>query len=153
MSKKTAPQPPPRSLAKGLLAGLLGGLAGVLAMAAAERLLPRRGVPRPGSARRSSGKIEPGPTPNPLSLEDVHWSFGAAVGAAYGAVAEYFPSATAKQGVALGMALETLPDEGTLPALGLLSGSAAAENAGKLTSHIVYGVTTETVRHFLRKRL
>jgi putative membrane protein len=84
----------------------------------------------------------------------MHWSFGAAVGATYGAVAEYFPSATAKQGVAFGMALETLADEGTLPALGLITGSAtAADTASKLTSHIVYGVTTETVRHFLRKRL
>jgi putative membrane protein len=142
MSKKTAPQPQPKSLAKGLLAGLIGGLAGVVAMAAAERLLPRR-APAPA-----------GPAPDPFSLEAMHWSFGAAVGAAYGAVAEYFPSATAKQGVAFGMALETLADQGTLPAVALLTGSpAAADTASKLTSTIVYGVTTETVRHFLRKRL
>jgi putative membrane protein len=142
MSKKTAPIPQPKSLFKGLVAGLIGGLAGVVAMAAAERLLNRRA---PAVAE---------PAPDPLSLEAMHWSFGAAVGAAYGAVAEYFPSATAKQGVAFGMALETFADEGTLPALGLLTGSAAAvESASKLTSHVVYGVTTETVRHFLRKRL
>jgi putative membrane protein len=154
MSKKNAPAPQPKSLRKGLLAGLIGGLAGVLAMAAAERLLPRQRVPRPGSARAGSSPTEP--APNPLSLEAMHWSFGAAIGAAYGAVAEYFPSATAQQGVAFGMALETLADEGTLPALGLLTGSASAaatETASKLTSHVVYGVTTETVRHFLRKRL
>lgn len=152
MSKKNAPVPQPKSLLKGLLAGLIGGLAGVVAMAAAERLLPRRGVPLPGSARAGSSPTEP--VPNPLSLEAMHWSFGAAVGATYGAVAEYFPAATAQQGAAFGMALETLADQGTLPALGLLTGSASvAVNASKLTSHVVYGVTTETVRHFLRKRL
>jgi putative membrane protein len=154
MSNKTVPVPQSKSLRKGLLAGLIGGLVGVVAMAAAERLLPSRRVPRPSSARAgSSGRIEPEPAPNRLALDAIHWSFGAAVGAAYGAVAEYFPSATAKQGAAFGMALETLADEGTLPALGLITGSAAAATAGKLTSHIVYGVTTETVRHFLRKRL
>jgi len=140
MSKKNVLPPPPKSVLKGLLAGLIGGLAGVVAMAAAERLLPRRAPAEPA--------------PNPLALEAMHWSFGAAVGAAYGAVAEYFPSATANQGVAFGMALETLADQGTLPALGLLTGSAAAaETASHLTSRVVYGVTTETVRHFLRKRL
>ena len=143
MSKKTAATPQPKSLAKGLLAGLIGGLAGVLAMAAAERLIPRRA---PAAA-------EPSPHPDPFSLEAMHWSFGAgSVPAAYGAVAEYFPSATAKQGVAFGMAVETLAHEGTLPALGLLTGSSPRDSAG-LTSHVVYGVTTETVRHFLRKRL
>jgi putative membrane protein len=145
MAKKTVPPPQPKSLLKGLLAGLIGGLVGVVAMAAAERFLPRH-APVPAE-----------PAPNPLSLEAMHWSFGAAVGATYGAVVEYFPSATAKQGVAFGMALETLADQGTLPALGLIAGSvtgsAAAGTASKLTSHIVYGVTTETVRHFLRKRL
>jgi hypothetical protein len=51
------------------------------------------------------------------------------------------------------MALETLAHEGTLPALGLLTGSAARDTAGGLTSHVVYGVTTEVVRGFVRKRL
>lgn len=141
MSKKNVPIPQPKSLLKGLLAGLIGGLAGAVAMAAAERLLPRR-APAPAE-----------PAPDPLPPDAIHWSFGAAVGASYGAVAEYFPAATAKQGVALGMALEALADQGTLPALSLIAGSAATETAGNITSHVVYGVTTETVRHFLRKRL
>jgi putative membrane protein len=88
-----------------------------------------------------------------LSLDEMHWTFGAAAGAAYGALAEYFPSATANQGVAFGMALETLAHEGTLPALGLLTGSSARDTAGGFTSHVVYGVTTEVVRGFVRKRL
>jgi putative membrane protein len=133
----------PKSLAKGLLAGLIGGLAGVLAMAAAERLIPRRARPDSGAPELAAGIS---------ALDGMHWSFGAAVGAAYGAVAEYFPASTAQHGVAFGMAVETLDHEGTLPALGLLTGSSPRDSAG-LTSHVVYGVTTETVRHFVRKRL
>lgn len=146
MSKtKAAPAPPaPKSLAKGLLAGLIGGLVGAAAMAAAERFLPR---PAPAAA-------EP---PNPaFALDQVHWSFGLAVGAAYGAAAEYFPSATAKEGATFGLALDALAREGTLPALGLLTGARPGitpNGIGKITSHVVYGVATEVVRGFVRKRL
>jgi putative membrane protein len=144
MSKKKVAVIQPRSLAKGLLAGLSGGLVGVLAMAAAERLIPRHA---------QAAAEPPDPAPGSLSLDEMHWSFGAAVGAAYGALAEYFPAATANEGVAFGMALETLAHEGTLPALGLLTGLSARDTAGGFTSHVVYGVTTEVVRRFVRKRL
>jgi hypothetical protein len=40
-----------------------------------------------------------------------------------------------------------------LPALGLLTGSVARDTAGGFTSHVVYGVTTEVVRGFVRKRI
>ncbi len=142
MSKKTAPVPRSKSLAKGLLAGLIGGLVGVVAMTAAERFLPRR-------AQASAEPAKPAST-----LDGMHWGFGAAVGAAYGAVAEYFPTATSEKGAAFGMALETLSQEGTLPALGLLTGSVPrGDGTGKMTSHVVYGVTTEVVRSFVRNRL
>jgi putative membrane protein len=123
---------------------LIGGLVGALAMAAAERLIPRRA---------QAAAEPPEPAPGSLALDQMHWTFGAAAGAAYGALAEYFPSATANRGVAFGMALETLAHEGTLPALGLLTGTAVRDSAGGFTSHVVYGVTTEVVRGFVRKRL
>lgn len=144
MSKKKVQPAQPKSLPKGLVAGLIGGLVGVLAMAAAERLIPRRepahDVPEESPAHA-------------LSLDGMHWSVGAAVGGAYGAMAEYFPTATANKGAAFGMALETLAEEGTLPALGLLTGSASAGSAAKITSHVVYGVTTEVVRGLVRRLL
>jgi putative membrane protein len=140
MSKKNVPVSRPKSLAKGLLAGLIGGLVGAVAMAAAQRFIPRK----PTTSE---------PT-GPASLDGMQWGFGAAAGAAYGVAAEYFPAATAEKGAAFGMALETLSQEGTLPALGLLTGSAArGDSTSKMTSHVVYGITTEVVRSFVRKRL
>jgi putative membrane protein len=143
MSKKKVAAAQPKSLAKGLLAGLIGGLVGAAAMAAAERFLPRR-------ARTDADPPQPA-----FALDEVHWSFGVAVGAAYGVAAEYFPSATAKEGITFGLALEALSQEGTMPALGLITGSplAPASSARKITSHVVYGVATEVVRGFVRRRL
>jgi putative membrane protein len=143
MSKKKVPVAQPKSFAKGLLAGLIGGLVGAAAMAAVEQFLPRR----------SSTGTEPA-TPA-FALDEVHWSFGLAVGAAYGIAAEYFPSATAKEGITFGLALEALAQDGTMPALGLITGSplTPASGAGIITSHVVYGVATEVVRGFVRKRL
>jgi putative membrane protein len=144
MSKNQVAPARPKSLAKGLLAGLIGGLVGAAAMAAAERLLPR-------SARADAEPHKPS-----FALDAVHWSYGVAVGAAYGAVAEYFPAATAKEGITFGLAMEALAHEGTLPALGLITGSQPAPAiaaAGSITSHVVYGVATEVVRGLVRKLL
>ena len=132
-----------KSLGKGLLAGLIGGLVGAAAMAAAEHLLPRR----------TAADFE---TPDSaFALDEVHWSYGLAVGAAYGIAAEYFPSATAKEGVTFGLTLEALAREGTPPALALITGTQPAPAVGfkTLTTHVVYGVATEVVRGFVRKRL
>jgi putative membrane protein len=137
----------PRSLTKGLIAGLIGGLVGVVAMTIAERLFPPRAQEEPE---------QNDPPAKAAASEGIHWGFGAAVGAAYGAVAEFYPAATAKGGVSFGLALEALAQEGALPTSG---GSGdpedqtTREHASELTSRVVFGVTTETVRGFVRKRL
>lgn len=145
MSKtKIAVVKPRKSLAKGLLAGLAGGLAGAVAMTVAERFLPQ-----PASR-------EPEPTEKKIAIQTVRWGFGAAIGAAYGAIAEYYPAATSKQGATFGMAVEALANDGALPALGFLvkpPDAPALTRANGITSHVVYGVTTEVVRGFIRKRL
>jgi putative membrane protein len=130
-----------RSLAKGLIAGLIGGLAGAVAMAFAERMFP-------GHAQEEPEQHHP--------AEGIHWGFGAAVGAAYGGLAEFYPSATAKEGASFGMALEALTQEGALPAFaGSPEGEdqTVRERASEMTSRVVFGVTTETVREFLRKHI
>lgn len=148
---------PRKSLAKGLLAGLAGGLAGAVAMTLAERFLPRLAPKsQPAPEPKPAGEILP--PEKALAVQTVRWGFGAAVGAAYGAVAEYYPAATSKEGVTFGMALEALTHEGALPALGFLVKPPAASapnplKSGGITSHVVYGVTTEVVRNFIRKRL
>jgi putative membrane protein len=138
MSKSEIVVAQPKSLAKGLLAGLVGGLAGTVTMALAERLLP------------ASDKRKAAPD---AKADGVRWAFGAVVGAAYGAVAEFFPAAAAREGITFGMAVGALSEEGVLPAVGMIARPSARERAGEITSHVVYGVTTEVVRGFVRKRL
>jgi putative membrane protein len=129
-----------RSLAKGLIAGLAGGLVGAVAMAVAERMFPPA----------AQGQSEPQTPPEPI-----HWGFGVAVGGAYGVVAEFFPAATAKEGATFGMALEGLAQRGALPMLGkpVAADGTTREIASEMTSRVVYGLATETVRGFVRKRL
>jgi putative membrane protein len=64
-------------------------------------------------------------------------------------VAEYFPAATAKDGASFGLTLGTVAQK--------LSGEAEAEGFVEKTSgiaaYVFYGLATETVRRFVRKRL
>ena len=136
MSKSEIAVAKPKSLAKGLLAGFVGGLVGTVAMTLAERLLP---------AHKAS---DPDTKP-----DGVRWAFGAAVGAAYGAVAEFYPAATAREGITFGMAVGALSEEGVLPAIGVIAKPSARDRAAEITSHVVFGVATEVVRGFVRKRL
>jgi putative membrane protein len=130
----------PRSLAKGLIAGLIGGVAGTVAMAIAERIF----------LASAQDETEPG---TKHTADGIRWGFGAAVGAAYGAVAEFYPAATTNDGASFGVTLEALAHQGMLPAVGLLTKKSAADGATEMTAHLVYGVATETVRGFVRKRL
>jgi putative membrane protein len=159
MSETKITVPRSKSLAKGLIAGLIGGLVGTLAKTLAERMFPPRthGEPEPlqVAAERVAGHALDADS-KAVAGEAIQWGFGAAVGAAYGALAEYYPAATSKEGASFGMALEALTRETALPALGLSSEPEDAtlrERASEMTSHVVYGVATETVRGFVRKWL
>lgn len=152
---------PSRSLARGLLAGLAGGVAGTIAMTFAERMFP----PRP----EESDEEEPGellaeeivghelsPEMRELAAEGIQWTLGVAAGAVYGVLAEYYPAATAKEGASFGVALEALTQEKALPALGLLrprEDQTFRERASEMTSFVVFGIATEVVRGFVRRRL
>jgi putative membrane protein len=130
---------PQRSLPKALIAGAVGGLIGAVAMALVERMFPR------------SAKEEP------ELAEAIHWGFGVTVGAAYGVVAEFYPAATAKEGATFGMALEGLAQRGALPMLGkpvpAEQRSPEDDALTDTTSRVVFGITTETVRGFVRRQL
>jgi putative membrane protein len=148
-----------KSLSKGLVAGAIGGLVGALARTLAERMFPPRTHGEPEATYMAPEHIAGYPLdtdPGAIASESIRWGFGAAVGAAYGALAEYYPAATAKEGASFGMALEALTQETALPALGLPGkpeDETTRDRAGEVTSHVVYGVTTEFVRHFMRKIL
>ena len=143
-----------RSLAKGLAAGLIAGLVGVAAKTLAERMFQHRSANEAQPAgdwlakRSGSSNATPG--------ERIPWEFGAATGAAYGALAEFYPAAAAKEGAAFGMAVETLTHETPLPALGIslpIGSESTRERVSAMTSHVIFGVTVEFVRRIVRKVL
>jgi len=134
-----------KSLPKALVAGLIAGLVATAAKTLAERMFPPHAKAEPEPEQPAASSAAP---------EAIQWGFGAAVGVAYGAIAEYYPAATAKEGASFGMALGALTQEGVLPA----EASSAEhedqpirERASEMTSHVVYGVVAETVRRFVRK--
>ncbi|HEY5055834.1 MAG TPA: DUF1440 domain-containing protein [Acidobacteriaceae bacterium] len=146
-----------RSLAKGIAAGLIGGLVGVVAKTLAERMFPPHAEhdAREALAEQVTGHAL-APATRAVAAEGIHWTFGAATGAAYGALAEFYPAATAKEGAAFGMALESLTHETALPALGIslpIGDQTTRERVGELTTHVVYGLTVEFVRRLVRKVL
>ncbi len=85
----------------------------------------------------------------------VHYLFGAAVGAVYGAAAEYRPGATALAGLPFGTSVWIAADELGLPLVGLARQPAeypAARHLAAFASHLVFGLATEAVRRQLRGR-
>lgn len=151
-----------RSIAKGAIAGLLGGIIATAAKSAVEKMVPPRthGEPEPPAlpTRKIAGR-ELSQRQRHAAQQTMHWGFGAAAGAAYGAFAEFYPPATSKQGASFGMALVALSHDTTLPVLGLVGLAAkpeahtTREHISELASYIAYGVVTETVRRIVRRAI
>ena len=159
MSKTKVAVVKEKSLGKALIAGLIGGLVATAAKTFADRMFPSHshGEPQPSEllAERVAGH-DLTPAEKNVTTEAIHWGFGATVGAAYGVIAEYYPAATAREGASFGLALGTLTHQGALPALGLAAEpekQTFVERTSEMTSHVVYGVVTETVRSFVRRFL
>jgi len=147
------------SLAKGLLAGLIGGIAATAAKSLAEKIYPPRTHGEAEPPEVLAEKVAGHPldvSSKAVAAEAIHWTFGAFAGAAYGAVAEYFPAATAKEGASFGLALATFTHQTTLPALGLSvapDGQTTRERTSEMSSHVIFGLVTEIVRKAVRKAL
>jgi putative membrane protein len=85
--------------------------------------------------------------------ESVHYIMGGISGALYGMAAEVTPLATAGDGVAFGTSVWMAADNAVVPALGLAKPPTEtpwSTHIYALSSHLVYGVVTETVRRALR---
>ena len=148
-----------RRLAKGLLAGLVAGLAATAVKRLAEKYYPPRvhGEPEPREvlAERLAGH-ELDEDTREVAGETIQWTFGALTGAAYGALAEFYPAATAKEGASFGIALMSLTHEGALPAMGLEAApedQSMREKTSGAASHVLYGVVAEKVRGWVRPLL
>lgn len=86
----------------------------------------------------------------------LHYAYGISMGAVYGAAAELLPVSTIGAGLPYGALIWIAADEGVVPALGLSKKSAEyprSVHAYALSSHLVYGLTTEIVRGIVRKAL
>lgn len=83
----------------------------------------------------------------------IHYGYGAAIGALYGAAAERNPTLSRLAGLPFGAALFVGGDEIAVPALHLSTSPLKyplSSHLYGLTSHFVYGVTTELSRRLLR---
>jgi putative membrane protein len=138
-AEKNSPSSATRSITRGAIAGLIGGLVGVVAMTYAERLAAAR-------------QIEAETPQQPPQFEPIRWGLAAAVGASYGALAEFYPVVTAQDGATFGMALAALPCE---PALTTKPSVEPIRKAGvqSSSSHVLFGVATEMGRKLVRRWL
>jgi putative membrane protein len=84
----------------------------------------------------------------------VHFAFGAATGALYGAAAETWRGTATGAGIPFGLTVWAVADEGIVPALGLSRGPRTMSRealAYGLLSHVVFGLTTDAVRRVVRR--
>ncbi len=148
-----------QSLAKGLLAGVIGGILATAAKSLAERVYPPRTHGEADPTALAADKLGARNLPQAqreIASEAVRWGFGAVTGAAYGALAEFYPAAAAKDGVNFGMTLMALTHEGALPALGFSAqpvNQTTREKSSEMTTYVIFGLVTETVRRYVRKML
>jgi len=110
-----------------------------------------------------AGKVTNAVVDRPLSRKEkhrggvaVHYAFGAASGALYGAAAEVAPLATIANGAGFGMGVWLAAVEAALPALKLTQPPwryPFRMHAFSFVSHLFYGAVTEQVRKTLRLAL
>jgi putative membrane protein len=148
-----------RSILKGAVAGLIGGLAGAGAKVLAERIFPPRveGQTPPSAllVEQVAGHPLP-PGHRQAAMQSIHWGFGAAAGAVYGALVEVEPSLAAWKGAAFGLTLNKLTHESVLPRMGLArpkEQQPTQERISEWVTHAVYGIFTDSVRRIVRRRL
>jgi putative membrane protein len=140
------PHPDARSLTKGIIAGVVAGLAAAAAKSMVEKVYPPH-----AAARNELATIH-----NEVASDSRQWAFGATAGAAYGALAEYYPAASSRDGVTFGITLMGLTHDTDLPALGLAAApvnQTTREKTSEFASHIVFGLVAETTRRLVRKML
>ena len=114
------------------------------------------------ATRKAASSVAAAATGTPLDEEEkdvggpiVHILFGAAVGAAYGALAARVPAVTSGGGLPFGVAVWLGAAEAGLPLVGLAKEPPeypAARHAASLATHLAYGATTEAVRRLIAGR-
>jgi len=156
---------------KGAVAGLVGGIVGSLVMTGFQTLLsslseeekkPRRKKEEPANVKAAE-EISEGLFDHKLKKsekepagEAMHYGMGAASGLIYGIASEIAPLTTVGLGLPFGAAVWLVADDVVIPALGLAKPATEyplSTHAYALSSHLVYGLTTDLVRRAVRDLL
>lgn len=161
-----------RRIVVGAFAGLAGGLVGSFAMNEFQAVLSEFSEKQKQRKQASESQSSQGDSDDatmktadgvarlvirrPLSKDEkkklgpvVHYAFGGAMGALYGALVAAWPEASAGFGTAFGTALFALADETAVPLFGLSKAPTKyplSSHAKAMASHLVYATTTEAVR-------
>lgn len=165
------------ALAKNVLAGVIGGLVASWTMEYFQRALGRLNEemggagdgggqqhrkPQPGRATYKAadavaetvtGKGVPHEY-KPATDALVHYVFGGALGAIYGAAAARTPDVTAWGGLPFGATVWLFADEMGVPLTGQLKAPAEyplSNDLSAFATHLVYGATTECVRRTMMR--
>ena len=157
---------------KGAVAGLIGGLVASFVMTEFQSLLSQLSEEEKKSKKKKEDEPANVKTAEAISEnvfdhqlkksekepagEAVHYAMGAASGLIYGIVAEVAPVTTAGLGLPFGAAVWLAADDVIVPALGLAKPATEyplSTHAYALSSHLVYGLTTDLARRGIRKLL
>jgi putative membrane protein len=175
-----------RNAWKGLVAGTVAGLAASFVMTGlqqlwsklAKRLSRSKGhqggqvgkseserrrqrepeSPTEKAAHRISRALDRDPSRREKKMlgQLIHYGFGTATGALYGAAAELDERVAAGSGIPFGAAVWIAADEVAVPASGLSRSPLeypVSVHLQSLFSHLVYGAATDIVRRIVRKAL
>jgi hypothetical protein len=160
------------ALAKNVVAGVIGGLVASWTMEYFQRALGRineemGGANGGGGQQHRKPQSEPatykvgGAVAETITGEEVprehkptagalvHYAFGGAVGAIYGAAAARTPDVTAWGGLPFGATVWLIADEMGVPVAGLSKPPTEyplSSHVSAFATHLVYGATTECVR-------
>ncbi|MDQ6787793.1 MAG: DUF1440 domain-containing protein [Acidobacteriota bacterium] len=157
---------------KGAVAGLVGGLIASFVMSEFQTLL--RALSEEEKKPKKKKEDEPANVKIAEAISEnvfdhklkksekepagvaVHYAMGATSGLIYGIAAEIAPISTAGLGLPFGAAVWLVADDIVVPALGLAKSATEyplSTHAYALSSHLVYGLTTNLVRLGLRQIL
>ncbi len=158
-------------IVKGAVAGIIGGIVASFVMTEFQTLLSSLSEEEKKSKKRNSKEDEPANVKTAEAIsenvfdhklkksekepagEAVHYAMGATSGLIYGIASEIAPMTTAGLGLPFGAAVWLVADDVIIPALGLSKPAteyALSTHAYALTSHLVYGLTTDLVRRGVR---
>lgn len=158
-------------IVKGAVAGLVGGIVASFVMSQFQSLLTALSEEEKKSKKKkeepatikAAKKISESVFDHQLTKsekkpagEAVHYAMGAASGLIYGIASEIEPMTTVGAGMPFGTAVWLVADDVIVPALGLSKSPTEfplSTHAYALSSHLVYGLTTDVVRRAVRNVL